>query len=121
MKRPGKKGNKTRPEAEMLGATKKVGKELFLVGLEENLLKVSDDEMNQPFKVWKSALVEYNKRSKIEFRRLEIGDDDAFDFFKDEDIKIEVLGPLTTEVAGKPALKFLGDPPKGPRIGHEFT
>lgn len=119
VKRPGKKGNKTRPEAEMLGATKKVGKELFLVGLEENLLKVSDDEMNQPFKVWKSALVEYNKRSKIEFRRLEIGDDDAFDFFKDEDIKIEVLGPLTTEVAGKPALKFLGDPPKGPRIGHE--
>ena len=75
--------------------------------------------MNQPFKVWKNALAEYNKRSKIQFRRLEIGDDDAFDFFKDEDIKVEVLGPLTRELAGKPALKFLGDPPKGPRIGHD--
>ena len=35
VKRPGKKVTKTRPEAELLGPTKKVGKELFLVGLEE--------------------------------------------------------------------------------------
>jgi beta-lactamase superfamily II metal-dependent hydrolase len=119
VKRPGKKGTKNRPEAEMLGPTRKVGNELFLVGLEDNLLKVADSEMNQPFKTWKDALVKYNKRSKIQFRRLEIGDDDAFDFFHEEDIKVQVLGPLTTKVAGKPALKFLGDPPKGPRIGHE--
>ena len=38
---------------------------------------------------------EYNKRKKVSFRRLEIGDDKAFDFFDDEEIKIEVLGPLT--------------------------
>ena len=56
---------------------------------------------------------------KIEFRRLEIGDEDAFDFFKEGDIRIEVLGPLAHRVAGKPALKFLGDPQKGPRIGHD--
>jgi hypothetical protein len=30
-----------------------------------------------------------------------------------------VLGPLVTQIAGKPALRFLGDPPKGPRVGHE--
>ena len=30
-----------------------------------------------------------------------------------------MLGPLVREVDGKPALKFLGSPPKGPRIGHE--
>jgi hypothetical protein len=28
-------------------------------------------------------------------------------------------GPITGQVAGKPALKFLGNPPKGPRVGHE--
>jgi len=119
VKRPGKKGNKNRKESELLGPTKRVGKDLFLVGLEENLLKVPDVEMNGPFKDWKAALAVYNKRSKIDFKRLQIGDDDAFDFFSEEDLKVEVLGPLTTEVAGKPALKFLGKPPRGPRVGHE--
>lgn len=119
VKRPGKNGEKKRSDAELLGLTKKVGKDLFLVGLEDNLLKVADGEMNEPFKVWKNALKEYHKRSKVEFRRLSFGDDDAFEFFADEGIKVEVLGPLTTQVAGKPALKFLGNPPKGPRIGHE--
>lgn len=28
-------------------------------------------------------------------------------------------GPITGQVAGKPALKFLRNPPKGPRVGHE--
>ncbi|QUS38539.1 MBL fold metallo-hydrolase [Tardiphaga alba] len=119
VKRPEKKGSKNRPEAAMLGPTRKVGKDLFLTGLETNLLKVDDDEMNAPFKTWKNALATYNKRAKVEFRRLAIGDNDAFDFFNEEDIKVEVLGPLTTEVGGKPALKFLGKPPRGPRIGHE--
>ncbi len=76
-------------------------------------------EMNSPFKEWKDALKEYNKRSKIEFRRLQFGDADAFSFFNEGDLRIEVLGPLVTEVGGKPALRFLGNPPRAPRIGHE--
>lgn len=119
VKRPGKKGEKTRKQEEMLGPTKKVGKEVFLTGLVDNLLKVPDSEMNEPFKAWKNALKVYNKRKAVTFRRLELGDNDAFDFLAEEDIKVEVLGPLTTKVGGKPALKFLGSPPKGPRIGHE--
>ena len=46
----------------------------------------------------------------------------AFDVFvmvQKGDLRIEVLGPLVTEVAGKPALRFLGNPPKAPRVGHE--
>jgi beta-lactamase superfamily II metal-dependent hydrolase len=120
VKRPGKTANgKARAQTELLGPTRKVSKNVYLVGLEDNLLKVPDREMNAPFKSWKSTLAEYNRRSRIEFRRLEIGDNDAFDFFAEEDIKVEVLGPLTTQIAGKPALKFLGTPPKGPRVGHE--
>jgi beta-lactamase superfamily II metal-dependent hydrolase len=101
VKRPSKKNGKAVPQKELLGPTRKSGDDLFVVGLEENLLKVSDDEMNEPFK------------------RLQFGDSDAFDFLVDEGIRVEVLGPLVTEVGGKPALKFLGNPPKGPRVGHE--
>jgi hypothetical protein len=119
VKRPSKRGNKKVPDKELLGPTKTVDGELFLVGLEDNLLRVPDQEMNEPFKIWKEALAKYNKRGKIQFRRLEFGDDDAFDFLREENIDIKVLGPLTTEIAGKSALKFLGNPPKGPRIGHE--
>lgn len=30
-----------------------------------------------------------------------------------------MLGPITTDVGGKPTLRFLGEPPSGPRIGHD--
>jgi hypothetical protein len=75
--------------------------------------------MNAPFKEWKGVLKEYDKRAKIEFRRLQFDDSDAFGFFNSAEMRIEVMGPLTTNVAGKPALRFLGNPPEGPRIGHE--
>ncbi|MBN2559520.1 MAG: MBL fold metallo-hydrolase [Phycisphaerae bacterium] len=119
IKRPGKKNGKRLSNLQLLGATRKVGKDMFLTGLEDNPLKVPDGEMNEPFREWKNALKEYDKRSKIEIRRLQFGDDDAFDFFNQDGLRIEVLGPLVTEVGGRPALKFLGNPPKGPRVGHE--
>jgi beta-lactamase superfamily II metal-dependent hydrolase len=119
VKRPSKKDGKSVPDVELLGATRKVGTQTFLTGLETDLLKVPDTEMNAPFKEWKEALKEYNKRAKIEFRRLQFGDDQAFSFFNQGDLRIDVLGPLVTTVAGKPALRFLGNPPKGPRVGHE--
>jgi len=119
VKRPSKKDGKSVPDVELLGATRKVGTQTFLTGLETDLLKVPDTEMNAPFKEWKEALKEYNKRTKIEFRRLQFGDDQAFSFFNQGDLRIDVLGPLVTTVAGKPALRFLGNPPKGPRVGHE--
>jgi beta-lactamase superfamily II metal-dependent hydrolase len=119
VKRPSKKDGKSVPDVELLGATRKVGTQTFLTGLETDLLKVPDTEMNAPFKEWKEALKEYNKRGKIEFRRLQFGDDQAFSFFNQGDLRIDVLGPLVTTVAGKPALRFLGNPPKGPRVGHE--
>lgn len=107
------------PEKDRLGTTKKVGNDLFVVGLEENLLAVPDREMNLPFKKWKETLATYNDRHEISFRRLQFGSEGAFDFLTGENIEIEVLGPLTQEVSGKAALKFLGKPPKGPHVGHE--
>ena len=51
--------------------------------------------------------------------RLEAGDNDAFNFFAEEDIEVEVFGPITTKIGNVEGLKFLGSPPRGPRIGQE--
>ena len=52
-------------------------------------------------------------------RSLSFGTDDAFDFLDEENLEMWVLGPLLTEKGNTKGLKFLGNPPKGPRIGHE--
>ncbi|HEY8559016.1 MAG TPA: MBL fold metallo-hydrolase [Pyrinomonadaceae bacterium] len=131
VKRPGKIGARKRRETEMLGATETVkdpatNKNItLLTELESDLLEVADEKMNEPFRAWKSALKAYNVRrtktgaAAIEFRRLEKGDSDAFDFLAEENIKIEVLAPIPVETATVKGLKFLGEPPKGPRIGQE--
>ena len=129
VKRPSKDANgESIPDEKLLGATKLAGngakKTRIITGLEEDLLKPGlDKQMNKPFKDWRNALSEYNERreEKIEFRRLEKGMDDAFDFVTETepDLKFEVLGPLTTTAGGVTGLKFLGDPPRGPRLGDE--
>jgi beta-lactamase superfamily II metal-dependent hydrolase len=119
VKRPSTKNKKKRADSEMLGATRKLDGDLYITGLENDLLKVADKEMNQPFQQWKKALQRWRKHGKIEIRRLELGDNDAFDFLREEKIDVQVFGPITRNVNGKPGLRFLGNPPKGPRIGHD--
>ena len=108
-----------RTDVELLGPTVKVDGETIITGLVDDLIGVPDKDMNRNFKGWKEALSTWNNRSVIEFRRLSFGQDDAFDFFNDGDRKISVLGPFLTEKGGVKGLKFFGNPPKGPHIGHE--
>ncbi|WP_211114944.1 hypothetical protein [Azospirillum brasilense] len=103
----------------MLGRTEEVDGVTIVTGLQENLLEVSDADMNKPFRAWKAALSAWAARSPIAFRRLRSGHDDAFAFFEGEDLKISVLGPVPTMARGVEGLAFLGNPPKGPRVGHE--
>ena len=119
VKRPSKMNNKTVPDTKLLGPTKTMGGKLYITGLEDDLLTVADSEMNEPFREWKDTLNTYNSRSPVSFRRLQLGDTQAFDFLNHDDLHIDVLGTITAEVDGKPALRFLGEPPKGPRIGHD--
>jgi beta-lactamase superfamily II metal-dependent hydrolase len=119
VKRPTTRAGKSVPDRELLGKTVEMGGVTFIVGLEEDLLKVPDAEMNAPFRKWKATLATYDARSKLKWKRVEFGDDRAFDFFNTDAIRIDALGPLATNVNGKPALRFLGTPPSGPRIGHE--
>jgi beta-lactamase superfamily II metal-dependent hydrolase len=107
----------TRREAEQLGATKEVGEDTIITGLEEDLLAVPDTEMNMPFRDWKKALRAWRDRGPIEFRRLEIGDDDAFAFLADEGIDVSVLGPIPTTADGVTGLRFLGTPRVGAPVG----
>jgi beta-lactamase superfamily II metal-dependent hydrolase len=98
------------PKLASFGATAKAGKDTVVTGLEEDLLRVPETEMNKHFKAWKQALAAWAKRGAIEFRRLAKGGDSAFGFLADEQIAVEVLGPIETQVNGKPGLKFLGGP-----------
>ncbi len=113
----------SRPERDLLGPTVEHEGRTYLTGLVDNLLAVPDSEMNRPFLEWKRALEAYNKRRTeggkppIEIRRLSEGDGGAFDFLADE-LKVEVLGPLTETIDGQPALLYLGEPPRDLAIGH---
>lgn len=125
IKRPSTLNGKKVKETELLGATKTVkdpdtNKDVTIItGLEENLLTFPRDEMNQPFQQWQDALKKFKTRGPIKFRRLEVGDDDAFDFLAEDGITVEVLGPIPAKIGAVEGLKFLGSPPKGPRIGQE--
>jgi len=119
VKRPSQRDGQTTRDKELLGPAEEIAGETILTGLVESLLDVPDEELNKHFKDWKKALMAWNERSEIEFRRLSYGADEAFDFFKSSGLEISVLGPFLTEKGGVTGLKFLGNPPKGPRIGHE--
>ncbi len=107
-------------EKDSFGESIVVGDERIITELETDLFGVEDSKMNQYFLKWKKALATYNGREggSIEFRRLARGDDDAFDFLDDENLEVEVLGPILTREDGVEGLRFLGEPEEGPRVGH---
>jgi len=101
------------PDQEAFGATKTVGKETIITGLETDLTTVADSEMNTYFRRWKKALKAWQESGPIEFRSLVKGDEQAFDFLDDEQIKVEVLGPIPVALGGEAGLRFLGKEPEG--------
>jgi beta-lactamase superfamily II metal-dependent hydrolase len=127
VKRPGTVNRKDVPEAQLLGKTAKVGDDLIITELHDDFLDLPNERLNTPFRAWRDALREYRKRaaaaapprSPILVRRLEAGTDDAFDFLAAEGVNVEVLGPIPTQRDGVRGLRFLGEPPAGPRIGHD--
>ncbi|HXQ89788.1 MAG TPA: MBL fold metallo-hydrolase [Solirubrobacterales bacterium] len=105
-------------DVDSFGATEEVGGKTIITGLETDVTKVPDDQLNQHFERWKKALLGWEEDgAEIEFRRLAKGDDDAFDFLAGEGIEVEVLGPILTHEGGVTGLRFLGEPPKGPQFG----
>jgi hypothetical protein len=104
------------PMLERLGATVKPARQDPVInGLEDDLLAVPDSEMNRDFLAWKRALAAWKPG---EIRRLAKGDDDAFGFLADEEIGVEVLGPIETPAGGKPGLRFLRGPKGDDPMAH---
>jgi hypothetical protein len=95
----------------ILGTTKKVDGRTYLTQLEDDLLQVADSRMNTPFLRWKDALGKLRQRnSKLKIRRLEYGQTGVFDVLENEGISVQVLGPITETVSGKPAARCLRTP-----------
>ena len=100
------------------GDTVKVGDTTVVTALESDLLAVPASVMNKFFKAWRRALTAWSKAGPIEFRRLAKGDTSAFAFLADEQIDVEVLGPIEVQAAGKPGLPFLSEPSDGVPMAH---
>jgi hypothetical protein len=98
--------------ATAFGKTVKLDGKTYAIELEDDLTKVPDSRMNTPFKEWKAALLNLRNKAgkKPSIQRMEFGDSAKFDFLADEGIDVQVLGPITETVKGKPALRFLKTP-----------
>lgn len=113
VKGPSRKNNKQVKDTELLGATVTSGDQLYITGLADDLLNVPDEQLNTPFRAWKKTLTEYKKRNDgLRIKRVDFKSKNQFLFLHDEDIKIDILGPISEEVNGNPALKFLREPHK---------
>jgi len=95
VKGPSRKDGKKVPDEKMFGPAKKIGNRKFATGLVQDVTKVSPSRLNAPFKRWVRTLKHWGQRGPIDIRRLAFGDDNAFDFLADENIKVEVHGPIT--------------------------
>lgn len=96
---------------DILGKVVKDGGVTFAADLNDDLLEVPDTQLNKFFLGWKQALAKLRKENgKLAIERLAYGDDDAFDFLREEDIDVQVLGPIVEQAKGKDALRFLKTP-----------
>jgi beta-lactamase superfamily II metal-dependent hydrolase len=101
------------------GDTVTVKGQEWAVDLVDDITEVPDERLNSHFLRWKKALVAMKKRmSGLEVRRVEFGDDEAFQFFG---VPMKVLGPVTSKIKKRPALPFLTNPEGTPTVGHTIN
>jgi hypothetical protein len=118
VKRPGKKNGQDRPDVELFGETVLKDGRPYVTGLEDDPRDVADAELNQFFKPWKKTLQDWAARlagvtgEAMTVRRLDHHATDAFDFLNADGITVDLMGPITETVSGKPGLAFLRTPPK---------
>jgi len=122
VKGPSTAGGRRASETTLLGTTRKdASGVLHVTRLVNDPREVPRDKMNQPFQEWADALNAWDARRQslgqplISIGRLSRtsaapGGVDPFSVFTAEQIRFEVLGPIESVVAGRPALRFLGEP-----------
>lgn len=117
VKRPGKDGQRERPDLELLGPTTEVDGQVYCTGLVDSPADVPAAERNEPFDDWVETLEAWAPRvqavtgAPMEIRRLDQASTHAFDFLGAEGIAVELLGPIVELTPAGPGLAFLRDPP----------
>ena len=119
------KGPSSLPEDQMFGVTVDVNGRPHIVDLVDDLRPLPASRLNKFFKEWRSTLETYGQRAQAAGRtfvveRLQRGSTGKFPEFKAEDIRIDVLAPITVPVPAPgpasggqvPALPFLSKPRK---------
>lgn len=100
--------------AETFGATAKQDGATFVTALVDDPREVPLAKQNGPFQGWSKALDVLEQRQKkagktLEVRRLDGDSNGAFSFVRGA--RIDVLGPIVSEIKGRPALPLIkGDP-----------
>ena len=119
VKRPGKLPNKkSRPDKEMFGKTATKDGRLYVTGLVDDPRDAPEAERNEHFADWCRLLDLWAARLQtatgetMEVRRIDHLATDAFDFLKGEGLAVDLFGPVTETIGGKPALEFLRSPKK---------
>jgi len=102
----------SRKEKELLGPTVVQNDQLYLNGLVNRMDEFPEEELNQGFKAWKKTLATYEKQYEYQIlqKRLSHKSKGDFNFLADEDISVNVLGPIEETIEGSPALKFMHKP-----------
>ncbi|CCC05719.1 unnamed protein product [Sordaria macrospora k-hell] len=101
----------------MFGATAEREGETYVVDLVDDPAAVDPAERNTKFETWVETLKAWEDRvermtgSGIERRRIDHLSTGAFDFFADDGVAVELLGPIVEDLGGMPGLPFLKSPP----------
>lgn len=94
----------------------------YAIDLADDLTEIPERRMNRPFQEWREQLKARKEAGQaLTIRRIEYGDDSVFDFI-DPEIQVKVLGPITDQVDGRPALRFLSAPgSRSPSASHTIN
>jgi beta-lactamase superfamily II metal-dependent hydrolase len=111
-------GGGARPDEQMFGrtvpATPSSAADAHCMDLVDNLMEVAEADLNQPFRQWVAALKHWNTRRAIRMRRVaqSRGEDLRNVFEREAGFTVDVHGPITDLVGGKPGLLLLREPRK---------
>lgn len=110
--------DRDRPDVDMFGdtATGPDGR-VYATQLVDDLIGVPEADMNKPFGAWKKALTHWNTVKPVTIQRLD-ATRQPFDFLP-QGVTITVLGPVVTQMDGRPALPMLGPHDDGQRTDDE--
>lgn len=123
VKRPSELAGKRVPDAEQFGASHvDAAGVTWATELVDDPRSVPAAERNTAFDAWAATLDHWSSRGPIDVRRIHAESDpaDVFDFLFEENVQVELLGPIQEQTlvgdSLQPALRFFVAPEKSPEL-----